>query len=81
MKTLELSKTDLEQCVKEAGSSRVLVVSKGKPMALVSNVQGLDPEQVELGTSAEFWKLIEERRRQKSIPWADFKKRAAKHND
>ncbi len=44
MKTLELDETDLKQCVKEAGSSNVPVVRKGKPVAMISNVQGLDAE-------------------------------------
>ena len=75
MKTLEIEETDLKHCVKEAGSSSVLVVKNGKPGALVSNVQGLDAEQIELGTSGEFWKLIEQRRGQKTVPWESFRKR------
>ena len=75
MKTLELRDTNLERCVKEAGSDNVLVVENGKPLALVSSVDGLDAEQIELGASAEFWKTIEERRRQKSIAWEEVKKR------
>jgi hypothetical protein len=78
MKTLEMGETDLDRCVREAGSQRVLVLKKGKPVALVSSVEGLDAEQIELGTSAEFWKLIEHRRRQKTIPWAELKKRLSK---
>ncbi|MBI4663973.1 MAG: hypothetical protein HY735_34685 [Verrucomicrobia bacterium] len=81
MKTVELAETNLERCVTEAGAESVLVVKKGKPLALVSNVQGLDAEQIELGTSAEFWKLIEERRRQKTIPWEELKKRLEAHDD
>lgn len=81
MKTLELRETNLERCVKEAGSESVLVVRNGKPLALVSKVEGLDAEQIELGTSAEFWKLIEERRRQKTIPWEELKERLGKLDD
>jgi len=78
MKTLEMTETDLSQCVKEASSQSVLVLKKGKPVVLVSNVQGLDAEQIQLGTSTEFWKLIEDRRRQKTIPWAELKKQLSK---
>ncbi len=81
MKTLELAETTLKRCVKEAGSESVLVIKNGKPLALVSGVEGLDAEQIELGTSAEFWKLIEDRRRRKTIPWAELKKRLAKLHD
>ena len=75
MKTFELEEADLRRCVKEANSASVLVVKNGKPVALVSDVRGLDAEQIELGTNARFWKLLEARRRQKSIPWQEFKKR------
>ena len=74
MKTLELAETTLERCVKEAGSESVLVIKNGKPLGLVSGVEGLDAEQIELGTSAEFWKLIEDRRRRKTIPWGGIEK-------
>jgi hypothetical protein len=73
MKTLKLAETNLEGCVKAAGSGSVLVIKDGKPLALVSSVKGLDAEQIELGTDPKFWKLIEERRRQKTIPWAELK--------
>ena len=78
MKTLELAETNLEQCVKAAGGQSIIVVKNGRPVALVSDVKGLDAEQIELGTSAEFWKLIEERRQQKSVPWETVKKRLGK---
>ncbi len=78
MKTLELAETDLERCVKQAGSGSVLVIKNGKPLALVSNVEGLDAEQIQLGTSADFWKLIEEPRRQKTTPWNELKERLGK---
>ena len=78
MRTLELAETNLERCVKAASSESVLVIKNGKPLALVSNVEGLDAEQIELGTSADFWQLIEERSRQKTIPWEELKKRLGK---
>jgi hypothetical protein len=64
--------------VKEAGSESVLVVKNGTPLALVANVEGLDAEQIELGASPEFWKLIEARRRQKTVPWNELKERLGK---
>ena len=75
MKTFELEEADLGRCVKEANAASVLVVKNGKPVALVSDVRALDAEQIELGTNARFWKLIQTRRRQKSIPSQEFKKR------
>ncbi len=81
MKTLEMADTDLSQCVKQASSQSVLILKKGKPVALVSNVEGLDAEQIQLGTNAEFWKLIQHRRHQKTIPWEALKKRLSKLRD
>jgi hypothetical protein len=81
VKTLEMAETTLERCVKVAGSEKVLVMKNGKPLALVAGVEGLDAEQIELGTSAEFWNLIAARRRQKTMPWAELKKRLAKLED
>jgi hypothetical protein len=78
MKILELAATNLEHCVKEAGAESVLVIKNGKPLALVANVEGLDAEQIQLGASAAFWKLMEERRRQKTVPWNELKERLAK---
>ena len=78
MRTLELSETNLEQCVKQARSGSVLVIRNGKPVTLVTSVAGLDVEQIELGTSAKFWKLIEARRCQKTISRAELQMRLAK---
>src|SRR5262249_38932375 len=74
MKTLELEETDLSRCAQEASSSSVLVLKNGKPLALVSNVEGLDAEQIELGSSSGFWKLIHRRRQRKTISWEEAKR-------
>jgi len=52
---------------KNAARDRVVVTRKGKPVALVLGVEGVDEEQLQLGSSKKFWTLIEERRRQKTI--------------
>jgi antitoxin (DNA-binding transcriptional repressor) of toxin-antitoxin stability system len=52
----------------------VVVTRKGKPVALVLGVEGMDEEQIQLGSSGKFWKLIEERRRQKTISRKDLEK-------
>jgi antitoxin (DNA-binding transcriptional repressor) of toxin-antitoxin stability system len=51
------------------------VTRKGKPVALVVGVEGLDNEQLQLGSSKKFWKLIEERRRQKTFSRRELEKR------
>jgi PHD/YefM family antitoxin component YafN of YafNO toxin-antitoxin module len=67
VKTVAIEKTDLAGCITAAKSDRVVVTRKGKPVAVLVNVQGLDAEQIELGTSDKFWKLISNRRREKTL--------------
>lgn len=74
MKTIGLEHATLETCIKDARRGRVIVTRKGKPVALVLGVERLDEEQVQLGSSEKFWKLIEERRRQKTIGRRELEK-------
>lgn len=75
MKTVTLEKADLSSCVKQAQGGRVVVLRNRKPVALIVGVEGLDREQLELGSSDRFWRLIEERRKQKTITRAELEKR------
>ncbi len=74
MKTIGLEHATLETCIKDARRDRVVVTRKGKPVALLMGVEGLDEEQLQLGSSEKFWTLIEERRRQKAISRRELKK-------
>lgn len=74
MKTIGLEHATLEICIKDARRDRVIVTRKGKPVALVLGVEGLDEEQLQLGSSEKFWTLIEERRRQKTISRRELEK-------
>src|SRR2546428_12648785 len=67
MKVIGLKDTDLDECVSEAQRERILITRNGKPVALVVGIAGLDAEQLELGSSAEFWELVSQRRRQRTI--------------
>jgi hypothetical protein len=57
----------LDACVVDAQSDRVIVMRGGTPVALVVGVQGLDEEQIQLGASDEFWKLISTRRKEPTL--------------
>jgi hypothetical protein len=59
-----IEKATLDACVQEAQGDRVVITRNGVPVALVVGLEGLDEEQVEWGSSDEFWKMIAERRRQ-----------------
>jgi prevent-host-death family protein len=75
MKKVALGKTDLDTCVKAAQSDPIVVTQNGRPLALIVGIKGLDDEQVALGASAAFWRLIVERRQGKTISGAELKNR------
>ena len=77
MKVVGIQQANLEECIKEAQRDRVVITRKGKPIALFVGVKGLDLEQIERGHSDEFWKLIRERRREKTMSRAELEKRLA----
>jgi prevent-host-death family protein len=66
-----ISVRDLQKSIKEAVDSsqrdRVVVTRRGKPAAVLVGVEGQDWESVVLETSPEFWKLIEERRKEPTL--------------
>jgi antitoxin (DNA-binding transcriptional repressor) of toxin-antitoxin stability system len=63
----DLGQTTLEACLEKSQHERVILTRNGKPVALIVNVEGLDAEQIELGGSDRFWKLMAERRAQFTI--------------
>lgn len=75
MKQIVLEKADLESCVSEAQQERIVITRSGKPVAIVVGVEGMDPEQLELGTSDKFWKLIARRRKQRVVTRARLEKK------
>lgn len=77
MKTVCVHGSDLETCVQEAQRERIVITRNGKPVALLIGVEGMDLEQIELGHSGKFWKLIRQRRGQKTLSRAQLEKRIA----
>lgn len=75
MKTVDIQETNLDACVTDAQTDRVVVTRAGSPVALVVGVEGLDAEQIQLGASDEFWKLISERRAQPTFDRAGLESR------
>ena len=67
MKTLGIEQATLDACVREAQGDRVLVTRDGLPVAMVVGLEGLDEEQLRLGSSDQFWKLISQRRQQPTV--------------
>jgi hypothetical protein len=75
MKMIGLKDTNLAACVSEAQRDRVVITRNGKPVALVVGVEGLDAEQLELGSNPAFWELIARRRGQRTITRAQLEEK------
>jgi prevent-host-death family protein len=75
MKTVALRETkqSLSGFVARAQHERVLITKHGRPAALVIGVEGQDIEEVLLRQDPGFWRKIEERRRQRTVPLADVR--------
>jgi len=78
VKVVGVQETNLEECVQQAQREQIVLTRRGKPVAVLVGVRGLDLEQIELGSSDEFWTLIRERRRQRTLTRAELDKRLAK---
>jgi len=65
----------LDRCIAEAQHERVILTRNGDPIALVVGVEGMDEEQIRLSSSLQFWKLIEESRRQQTINRQELERR------
>ena len=63
---LKEAKAHLSEFVDKAQHERILITRHGRPAALVIGVEGHDIERIVLGSDAEFWKMIEERRKQRA---------------
>lgn len=79
MKTVsvrDLQKT-VRKCVDAAQKDRIVITRHGKPAAVLVGVEGTDWETVVLETNADFWTLIEQRRKQPAVSLAEMRKRIA----
>jgi antitoxin (DNA-binding transcriptional repressor) of toxin-antitoxin stability system len=77
MKVVRIEQTKLEDCIRDSRRHRVIVTRKGKPVALIVGVEGMDLEQVELGLSDKFLSLVGQWRKQKTVTRKELEKRLA----
>ncbi len=75
MVTMSLQQTTLDMCISEAQRDKVIITQNDKPVAVIIGVAGMDEEQLQLSTSDKFWKLMAERREQKTIGRAELEQR------
>ena len=75
-----ISVRDLQQkiskCLQAAQKDKVVVTRHGKPVVLMTGVEGYDWEDLFWATNAAFWKMIQQRRKEdKGIPLEEARKR------
>ena len=70
----------VKKCMDLSQEDQVVITRNGKPAAVLVGVEGRDWEDLVLQTSPTFWKLIEDRRKQRSISLTELKTRLKKHN-
>ncbi len=75
MKVVPLKDADLRECLSDAKREGVVITQRGKPVAMLVGVEGLDLEQIELGRSDKFWKRVRQWRGQKTFSRAELDKR------
>jgi prevent-host-death family protein len=77
VKVIGIDEANIKEFVKDAQHERVLLTRRGKPVALLVGVAGMDLEQIALDHSDEFWQLIRARRGQKTVSRAELEKKLA----
>ncbi len=78
MKVISFERAKLDSCISDSQHERVVITREGKPVALIVGVEGLDEEQLQLGTSDRFWKLISERRSQGTLNRTELEQRVSR---
>jgi len=72
---------DWHRLGRNAQDERIVITRDGKPVALVVGVEGLDAEQVELGSSSKFWELINHRRQQTALTREQLEQKIGESGD
>ena len=83
MKTISVRdlQRKIRKTVEASHADRVVVTRNGKPVALLVGLEGQDWESVIRQTSASFWRLIQRRRKQKTLPLREVRKRLDRSSD
>lgn len=73
--TVSEAQANIEAILRSAQKERIVLTRGGKPSAVILGVDGYDEEDLRLAGSAEFWQMIEERRKGRSIPLSELRAR------
>ena len=74
--TLDEAKKRLSELLKEAGEEAIVILKDGKPVGVLSVWPELDAESLARASSADFWRMIQSRRKSETVPWAQAKTQA-----
>lgn len=69
--TLERFTQDVQELLEDAQQERILITREGAPFAIVVGIADKDLEDLRLEGSPEFWRMIEERRRDRTVRLED----------
>jgi hypothetical protein len=64
---------DVAELVEASQRRRVVLTRNGVPYALIVGIEHKDQEDLQLEADPEFWRMIEERRREPTRPLEDIK--------
>jgi antitoxin (DNA-binding transcriptional repressor) of toxin-antitoxin stability system len=64
---------DVQSFLSSTQGEKVLITQQGKPIVVLVGVENKDQEDLDLESSPEFWRMIEERRSETLLAWADVK--------
>lgn len=65
----------IRDCVSASQRDRVVVTRHGIPAALIIGVQGTDWETLALQTNQSFWRMIDQRRKEKTVSLEEMRQR------
>jgi len=72
---------NVDAVLNSAQSERIVISRRGKPCAVMVGIEDFDAEDLQLASSQDFWRMINERRTcGKSIPLADVEARLNKNS-
>jgi prevent-host-death family protein len=77
MKSISVAdaQSNIEALLQSAQKERIVITRAGKPSAVVVGIECYDAEDLQLATSPDFWKLIQQRRRGPEISLSELKSR------
>ena len=77
MKTISVhyAESHMKAVLNSAQKEQIVVTRGGKPSVVIVGVESYDEEDLQLATSPEFWRMIEKRRLEPSIPLSEIKLR------